>query len=152
MLQVQAALTDPHKANVDLPAQQASGTLQQLSRPQSEASQGLSQAPGLIQGSGYPNHGAGPQSSVSAAAGYYPAPGALIPVAAELCGEGGTPAGGSPLPIPTACLECYIIFRCMDDALCLSVCIMAAVCPVSGKGHPDCIVLDPTMFRPQVQT
>ncbi|DBA80727.1 hypothetical protein WJX77_005653 [Trebouxia sp. C0004] len=85
VLQVQAALTDPAKASISMPAQQISAVLQQGSRPQAEASQGMGSAGAGVQGVAPGAASSGQQHT----AGVLSAPGG------NASGEG-TPAGGTP--------------------------------------------------------
>jgi len=88
VLQVQAALTDPSKASINMPAQQISAALQQGSRPQAEASQGMGSAGAIA------SAGAGVQGVAPAAAllGQQHAAGVLSAAGGNASGEG-TPAG-----------------------------------------------------------
>lgn len=87
-LQVQAALTDPSKASLDMPAQQISAALQQGSRPQAEASQGVGAA-GAIASAGAGLLGVAPAAVSS---GQQHTSGVLSAAGGSASGEG-TPAG-----------------------------------------------------------
>lgn len=88
VLQVQAALTDPSKASINMPAQQISAALQQGSRPQVEASQGVGSA-GAIASTGAGLQGVAPAAALS---GQQHAAGVLSAAGGNASGEG-TPAG-----------------------------------------------------------
>ncbi|KAL0046804.1 hypothetical protein WJX82_010406 [Trebouxia sp. C0006] len=90
-LQVQAALTDPSKASLNMPAQQISAALQQGSRPQAEASQGVGAA-GAIASAGAGLLGVAPAAVSS---GQQHTSGVLSAAGGSASGEG-TPAGGTP--------------------------------------------------------
>ncbi|KAA6418167.1 MAG: PHD zinc finger-containing [Trebouxia sp. A1-2] len=91
VLQVQAALTDPSKASINMPAQQISAALQQGSRPQVEASQGVGSA-GAIASTGAGLQGVAPAAALS---GQQHAAGVLSAAGGNASGEAGTP-GSSP--------------------------------------------------------
>ena len=88
LLQVQAALTDPSKASNNMPAQQISAALQQGSRSQAEASQGVGSA-GAIASAGAGVQGVAPAAALSGQ--QHPA-GVLSAAGGNASGEG-TPAG-----------------------------------------------------------
>ncbi len=93
VLQVQAALTDQSKASTSMPAQQVSGILQQVHRPQAETPQGMSQSQGFSQAGGTMSGGSGLLGTVPAASGQQPPAGALIAAAGNKNADGGTPTG-----------------------------------------------------------
>ena len=86
LLQVQAALTAPSKATINMPAQQISAALQQGSRP--EASQGVGSS-GAVASAGVGLQGVAPAAALS---GQQHAAGVLNAAGGNASGEG-TPAG-----------------------------------------------------------
>ncbi len=88
LLQVQAALTDPSKASINMPAQQISAALQQGSRPQAEAAQGVGPA-GATASAGAGLQGVAPAAALS---GQQHTAGVLNAAGGIASGEG-TPAG-----------------------------------------------------------
>lgn len=89
VLQVQAALTGLSQANTNISVQPASGALQQVARPQHDASHGLGQSQGLGSAGAISSGGAGLQGVVSlGGSGHQPPPGALIAAVGTANGEG----------------------------------------------------------------